>query len=666
MPQARASTQQERLQEGDGPSVAGLGAQLAIESTTEAQAPSLADGNGTPNETLSDSQDGEEDDADMQCNIEKAVQHMRNSSSEDPLCGFMTYHMIAVLQIHELEASIMQKEYRASLNSNDPSVGNELYQLALMLADRYVRTGNLGDLEKAIQAAQNGLTLPSIKALCENILRALKFKLERHPGPPLLAQTSYQYRPLNPDKHEIRLLWIEPYALAPSAHEKVVECRLYHASLLDKPEYMALSYVWGNPKETRVIKLNGFPFEVTVNLDIALRKMRERNVSRALWVDAVCINQGDLVERGEQIQHMRTIYSDAFAVSAWIGDAEDDTELAVQMIEELGSEAWGKDPETEEAVPVKSKDWLREDGSGEMSIDFHSRSWKAFQQLLGRPYFTRCWIIQELTVPDPQKILVGCGTFWIPWLFWTSTFSKLSQGADILAFSGGGFKHFMDISMIGFQYQLGKIVFSDLIECSMHFNATQPHDLLYAVLGLARGRTRAVLKPDYSKPLEQVSAELIKHIIESEGKLDSLHAYRTRVSQTPSWVPQIPTPVPQERSFRSVSAANCCASADWKPYVHVLADLKTITIRGLPVDTVTSVQGPFDSKTDIGVKLLCTRDFQIATLEAIAPHFHGADQDALEQIIEERLSKTLILGLPLSIGTAAPVSSLNLYHLINS
>lgn len=175
-----------------------------------------------------------------------------------------------------------------------------------------------------------------------------------------------------------------------------------------------------------------------------------------------------------------------------------------------------------------------------------------------------------------------------------------------------------------------------------------------------------MLKPDYSKPLEQVSAELIKHIIESEGKLDSLHAYRTRVSQTPSWVPQIPTPVPQERSFRSVSAANCCASADWKPYVHVLADLKTITIRGLPVDTVTSVQGPFDSKTDIGVKLLCTRDFQIATLEAIAPHFHGADQDALEQIMEERLSKTLILGLPLSIGTAAPVSSLDLYHLINS
>jgi hypothetical protein len=136
--------------------------------------------------------------------------------------------------------------------------------------------------------------------------------------------------------------------------------------------------------------LNGFPFEVTVNLDISLRKMRERNVSRALWVDAVCKNQDDLVKRGEQIQHMRPIYSNAFAVSAWIGEAEDDTELAVKIIEELGSEAFRKDLETEEAVPVESKDWLREDGSGEMSVDFHSRSWKAFQQLLGRPYFTRC------------------------------------------------------------------------------------------------------------------------------------------------------------------------------------------------------------------------------------------------------------------------------------
>jgi hypothetical protein len=163
-----------------------------------------------------------------------------------------------------------------------------------------------------------------------------------------------------------------------------------------------------------------------------------------------------------------------------------------------------------------------------------------------------------------------------------------------------------------------------------------------------------------------VSAELIKYIIESEGQLDSLHSYQTQVSQTPSWVPQIPGPVPQERSFNPITDEVYCASADLRPCVQFSADLKRITIRGLTVDTVAAVQGPFDSKTDVGVKLLCTREFQDATRAAVMPHLHGCDPDTLEWTVEERLSKTLILGKTLDFGEGPPASYRDMYQLINS
>lgn len=38
-----------------------------------------------------------------------------------------------------------------------------------------------------------------------------------------------------------------------------------------------------------------------------------------IWIDAICINQSDQRERGEQILYMFTIYGKADEVMVWLG-----------------------------------------------------------------------------------------------------------------------------------------------------------------------------------------------------------------------------------------------------------------------------------------------------------------------------------------------------------
>ena len=126
---------------------------------------------------------------------------------------------------------------------------------------------------------------------------------------------------------EIRLLQLHPA----EALDTPLHIDIFHADLGgDLPAYEALSYVWnevwghfpiwvdsndnGNTKTKENVYITA-----TANLDAALRHIRYRTRSRVLWVDAICINQDDLAERGQQVQQMRRIYELCTADVAWLG-----------------------------------------------------------------------------------------------------------------------------------------------------------------------------------------------------------------------------------------------------------------------------------------------------------------------------------------------------------
>jgi hypothetical protein len=84
-------------------------------------------------------------------------------------------------------------------------------------------------------------------------------------------------------------------------------------------EYEALSYTWGSQKGDRQILCNGKEVIVTENCEVALRHLRQTDKPRALWVDAICINQDSVAERSQQVNLMGDLYKLSARTIIWLG-----------------------------------------------------------------------------------------------------------------------------------------------------------------------------------------------------------------------------------------------------------------------------------------------------------------------------------------------------------
>jgi hypothetical protein len=141
----------------------------------------------------------------------------------------------------------------------------------------------------------------------------------------------YHYLPLNHKNDEIRLLRLLP-------GEKLAG-ELVTVSLAEFPRFVALSYAWGDRSERERIYLDRGWLYVTTNLAAALRNgiilnMIEESDLKAIWADAICINQDDNNEKGQQVMRMRQIYMQAKTV-IWLGSEADNSQDAVALIRKL-------------------------------------------------------------------------------------------------------------------------------------------------------------------------------------------------------------------------------------------------------------------------------------------------------------------------------------------
>lgn len=182
--------------------------------------------------------------------------------------------------------------------------------------------------------------------------------------------SEYRYSLLPQNSNIIRLL-----RLLPSGGElENVQCELSEYTLRDSGAvnhpYEALSYFWGDEKNPKYITVlddqKGVgKLAVTENLHTALLHLRDYEIPRTIWVDAVCINQADKGEKGRQIQFMAAIYAKASRVIVWLGKADGDQALEEIRLAAENSMSISKTRQPEE---------------------------QTIQQLLERPWFRRIWV----------------------------------------------------------------------------------------------------------------------------------------------------------------------------------------------------------------------------------------------------------------------------------
>jgi hypothetical protein len=166
----------------------------------------------------------------------------------------------------------------------------------------------------------------------------------------------------------IRLLRLLPSSLKWSAVHASLEVVSLDTS--PSPVFEALSYTWGTDPPIRRITCNGLAFAVRSNLYSALRRLRYRTKPRLLWIDAICIDQANNAEKNTQIPLMGAIYRTATRGLIWLGEAADDSALAMALARKL-SKIMSGDLEEDGSrallfrdaplgMPSRLKDWFDE------------------------------------------------------------------------------------------------------------------------------------------------------------------------------------------------------------------------------------------------------------------------------------------------------------------
>ncbi|CAI6099883.1 unnamed protein product [Clonostachys chloroleuca] len=377
------------------------------------------------------------------------------------------------------------------------------------------------------------------------------------------------YQPLNTYRQEIRL--IEVLSI-----EEPIVCQLSVVSLLEKPRYSALSYVWGDAANKETIVVKGIIVQVTVNLKAAWRNFgRHWKVfnpnrdpsSMRIWADALCINQNDTDEISSQVRLMERVYSCPDLVMAWLGSEDQKTSLALTMLCQFVEEFQAAKYDLKILIYIGSKT-TKEDEVG-------NPVWDAIFLLNSLPYWRRVWTLQEqvlapaLVFSCPSTAVSGANVFnalfvlgslraqlignksipdFIPTRLWRSIGLPGHVGQDPI-------QHLVRVAMLystrlpqkAEDYQKLEIERLEYLT-RFPFEATEPKDLVYGILGLLNPRIKSKLKVDYSNQMTANSLYLdfTALLLEESKRLSSVvlkFLYLAGVGNDfglPSWVPNYP------------------------------------------------------------------------------------------------------------------------------
>ncbi|KAJ5718438.1 heterokaryon incompatibility protein-domain-containing protein [Penicillium malachiteum] len=254
--------------------------------------------------------------------------------------------------------------------------------------------------------------------------------------------------------------------------------------------------------------INGCAFPVTKNLHTALLYLRDHQLERTLWVDAICINQDVVDEKSAQIPLMRSIYAQAGQVIVWLGEERDGGDKALEGIQCIAAQN-----ETTQLV-----------------TEFRDTSWK----LLQRDWFRRIWVLQEVGVA--RSVSIMCGPIQISGHAFCEGLSRLGLPPSIqnqispvtYLINGASFRPRREIA------PQGALHIGDLMSMYSKHCATVQHDRIYALLGLSSDAKSTALQPDYRLPWHDVPKNALRHIFPKCSI--QIHSMRTAVIQGKAWM----------------------------------------------------------------------------------------------------------------------------------
>lgn len=346
---------------------------------------------------------------------------------------------------------------------------------------------------------------------------------------------------------QLRLLRLDP--VATQNRDTPLHVTLETYELDDCPEYEAISYTWagedGDPMPCQPIYIGPY-WDVliqTENCSSMLRDLRPcgNHPFRRLWVDAICINQNDILERDGQVSRMGDIYNNCMRVVVYL--------------------------------PVESPGNFRSLGTGKANRPRIRLTQEVLLDLLRTRYFTRVWIIQELILP-PMVVFHLKDEDWY--------FSPLGSDID---WSQTRAPWAVDMANPG---SFGKLRLVDVLARTWYSKAADERDKIFGVLGLLQIQfdtiNRHRFEPNYSLSARDVFIGAAAYVMLVERQMVLLvraigndHA----ASGYPSWSPDFnhqPSPFALTDIYSTFSTK---VPEYWKAFAHSLKRAPVSTMYGI-------------------------------------------------------------------------------------
>ncbi|KAG5769211.1 hypothetical protein H9Q72_003483 [Fusarium xylarioides] len=352
-----------------------------------------------------------------------------------------------------------------------------------------------------------------------------------------------------------------------------------------------------------------------------------------LWVDAICINQDDLDERAQQVALMQQIYSRASSVLVWLGRATEQTVPAFRLLLGLAdiSQSSAEDQQAYIAHVIKD--------------ECFKGHWIALGELFQREWWHRVWTIQEVVLGS--DILLICGPFAVKWgqikqaiAVFQQCHSCINELMEATAFSTT-YRYLFPFRNDAFRMKMVEFLkfytgqkkdtgflqqpslggcLASLLDITRDYNATDPRDKVYAVIGLLEQfGFQSPLTVSYRVSVEDLYIQVAKIIQRDSKTLDVMSLVDVEpltgqgtLSSLPSWVPNWTVP----SSYRSICERGCQQesgdSCGPKPRFRFTGDSKALcrfpsngnkmVVKGFIFDAINKIEMRF-ADLEPGLKL---------------------------------------------------------------
>jgi hypothetical protein len=230
----------------------------------------------------------------------------------------------------------------------------------------------------------------------------------------------------------------------------------------------------------------------------------------------------------------------------------------------------------------------------------------ALAKLLSNPWWIRVWVIQEVLMSTNVRFRYGQEEIPGDLISLTAIVFNDPEGISIMNSAG---KYSVPGSMKGlgaanFMYGLRVVLANDetvslstMLGRTSIFQATDPRDKVYALLGVTTNIPTQALLPDYGKSVEQVYTDVAQYFITNGESFFTMKyagvGHGRAIEGLPSWVPDWTLidsyPSPLDNGFMAPWAYRASLDAVLEIRLNLGTSAPVIDIKGVEIDVISAL-----------------------------------------------------------------------------